>query len=569
VTDAAPTPDPTDTEPTPPARRGGLRAAIAAGVAIVIVTAAVWVAVATGGNDDGPRPLALLGVGAGAERDASTAAADAMLAAPIELTLAGDLPDLGSRGPVYELASPSNAHDAAVRIAEALGIDGPVRDIEGGAEAVGTELTVNVYDAGGLQVSVYTSEPAIGGGSSGSAGVSSPGATGTVPPRGPDTATSELEADLEARAAADELVTLPFEPPSPPKNLPSPGEAERIARDLLDRMGVLDGADWDAEVTDNGAVIASAVECGPARECQPEETVVLSRSVTLHRLLDGHRISGLAWYVDVGDQGVVGAASGSLARLDLVDDYPLRPVRDAYDQLASGSGIMRDLVQLAPGAVAGNDGPAIDPAEPVTPTRVTVTGATRGAMLMSGLDGDLTKSYVVPSYRFTGTYESGEAWESEVLALSPDYVTEPSTTVPTEPGGAEPGEPGVTEPMPLPEPDPSAATTVPGVVQSDDGNLELHVSNQSFDVTPVDITVMLDGEQLVAQEFDVESQHTWIKFSFDVKTGPHTLAVTANDGSVSRDAHVEIGSATKYGIVNFWDAGQVEITFQDTPPAFA
>jgi hypothetical protein len=398
----------------------------------------------------------------------------------------------------------------------------------------------------------------------------SPGATGTLPPRDPDTATSELEADLEAPAAAEELVTLPFEPPSPPKNLPSAAEAERIARDLLDRMGVLDGADWDAEVTDNGAVTALAVECGPGRECQPEETVVLSRSVTLHRALDGHRVSGLAWYVDVGDEGVVGAASGSFARLDLVDDYPLRPVRDAYDELVrTGGGIMRDLLQLAPGAVAGDDGPAIDPGEPVAPIRVTVTGATRGAMLMSGLDGDVTKSYVVPSYRFTGTYESGEAWETEVLALSPDYVTEPSTTVPTEPGGAEPGEPGVPEPMPLPEPAPRTATTLPGVVQSDDGNLELHVSNQSFDITPVDITITLDGEQLVAQEFDVEGQHNWIRFSFDVKPGAHMLAVTANDGSVSRETDVEIGSATKYGIVNFWDAGQVEITLQDTPPAFA
>jgi hypothetical protein len=291
--------------------------------------------------------------------------------------------------------------------------------------------------------------------------------------------------------------------------------------------------------------------------------------------------------VDVGDEGVVTSLSGTWPRFERVDEYPLRPVADVYEDLKSGK--WAEVMPLGPGAAdtdvaesgaaGGDDDHATVLPEPadVPPLRVTVTGAELGTMLMSGFENDAMTTYAVPSYRFIGKYETGERWESELMALAPEYVTTPSTTVP-------PTEPAP-EPVPVPEPgpDPSTDTTAPVVTPKDTGALQLYVSNQSFNIDPVDIVITLDGEQIVADDFAVEGQHNWQRFGVDVKPGTHKLAVTALDGSVKAEADIQIeAAATKYGVVNFWAEcapdgdllddceldRKIEITLQDTQPVF-
>lgn len=59
----------------------------------------------------------------------------------------------------------------------------------------------------------------------------------------------------------------------------------------------------------------------------------------------------------------------------------------------------------------------------------------------------------------------------------------------------------------------------------------LWVSNQSFDIDPVDIAVYIDGVQVVCDDFSVEAQHIWIRFEFTIESGEHEMQVIGNDGT--------------------------------------
>ncbi len=83
------------------------------------------------------------------------------------------------------------------------------------------------------------------------------------------------------------------------------------------------------------------------------------------------------------------------------------------------------------------------------------------------------------------------------------------------------------------------------------GNLQLYVSNQSFDIDPVDIRVELDGDVAVVGDFLVEGQHSWHVFKFEVP-----------EGSVRLDARTIVGEAEltqtfnvttdRYAVLDYW-----------------
>jgi hypothetical protein len=56
------------------------------------------------------------------------------------------------------------------------------------------------------------------------------------------------------------------------------------------------------------------------------------------------------------------------------------------------------------------------------------------------------RMYLVPAYRFTGTFQGSESWEGSVIALHPDAIAPPPPV-----GVAPPGK--GTEPAPMPVPD--------------------------------------------------------------------------------------------------------------------
>lgn len=79
----------------------------------------------------------------------------------------------------------------------------------------------------------------------------------------------------------------------------------------------------------------------------------------------------------------------------------------------------------------------------------------------------------------------------------------------------------------------------------------LLVSNQSFDLSQVDIRVSLDNQLAVSGDFLVEGQHTWVPFELDVAPGTHTLEVTSSDTNATLVQSFEMDDR-KWGVVMFW-----------------
>lgn len=91
--------------------------------------------------------------------------------------------------------------------------------------------------------------------------------------------------------------------------------------------------------------------------------------------------------------------------------------------------------------------------------------------------------------------------------------------------------------------------------QTKDGNFVLYVSNQSFAVNPVDITVRIDGKQAVRGDFDVKggsiAQHNWKRHVFKLSPGKHKLHVESRKGAANLDKEFEVAKK-HWAVVNYW-----------------
>lgn len=513
--------------PTDDATRPGTgrsRAPWFAAVAGLVVVALVGGAVLVGDGDDGGPPVLSVTPG-GTFEAAGDAVADmgmssSSMVADIEYVLDGDLPDLGDTGTAYRLVRPDLSDEDVLRLAAALGVDGSIQRTDGSRVVSDGDRTVQVGDAveNGWYVSSYQ------GYSTGDAVVSSDGAT---------TATTTANgADL-----SDGGAPVPDDPPAPPTDLPSEAEAEDIARGVLDAAGV-DG-EWTATVAD-GMSLGSAYECDASGLCSEPDTVLQSRSVTLMLLVDGVP-SEVSWSFEIGDQGEIAWASGTLVDVEEVGEYPLRSTADVYDDLVAGdawyggpmmgyaAGSMEKFTTVGsaisadsgggsagstgsegctpeecgvatstpvpmvecvapatdgcgnvavcegdpvapPTNVPGTEpaaGPASDPAitgstvcsvgdpvpvpdelptvepvpmpepEPVPALVVHVSGAERSLVQVPGVADGAATTWLLPAYRFLGTWESGDDWFADLPAVDEAYLDlpdpeAPATTVPDD-----------------------------------------------------------------------------------------------------------------------------------------
>ncbi len=453
----------------PRSRTTTLLASVAA-----IALAAAGLAVLASGDDDGPVPLTLQSRGTNTlsgEDAAAGAPADArtdLLPFPtttFEYRLAGALADLGSTAPVYRLVAPDGGNrvlDAAeiARMADALGIAAaPVELDYGGWEASDGERTLSVSgDASGWFVSVANGPGLTRDGVivDGSGGASADGSTGTgTDSVEPDTTAPDTDPGLEPEPVpVPEPTPVPVPEPTPvpvpePVDLPDPAEAQRIAEDLLAALGVLDGADWQFTVND-GTTMGIAVSCVEGTVCDDtvEPPVLTSRSVVAQRMVDGRAVIGLEWYVEVGDLGLVQYAGGMLADLERVDDYPLQSTTDVYDALVHGDfgggpvplGAPEAMSSVDPGVAidcppdtrcAAPDIACVDDCPEPQVVTITVTGVTLASQLWYATDdAGNPVQYLVPSYRFVGSFDDGTEWSSVMLAIDDAYVTgaEPTPT---------------------------------------------------------------------------------------------------------------------------------------------
>jgi hypothetical protein len=375
----------------------------------------------------------------------------------VSYRVGGTLSPLAARATVYRAGATTTSARVA-RLAEALGLAGPVREDASGWSVAGADRSLQVQRAGGLP---WTLSASGGGSASSGCAVASPG------------------------SASSPGVSLPSPPASPPPGcpaatsvpgLPAQADAERRVRDVLTRAGFdLTGAAASA----TGGTDSWYVSFTPA--------------------IAGLPVLGAQWSVTVGAHGSVLSASGRLAAPAAVGDYPLAGVAAGVHRLEQGgkwivySGPVPMLgaplrgpaaattavppqTAGAPGRSAGSapgGGPAVPPTaspcpsgEPcpaVSPTMpasaapvlVTITGVHLAMAWAWPLDPSSHDAWLVPVYVFQLTGQAAYPWPGNqvpVLAVASQYATAPPpAAIPagaTKPGTAPAPDTAVTAPAP-------------------------------------------------------------------------------------------------------------------------
>lgn len=122
------------------------------------------------------------------------------------------------------------------------------------------------------------------------------------------------------------------------------------------------------------------------------------------------------------------------------------------------------------------------------------------------------------------------------------------------------GDP-VSEPPP-----PSAEVTEPDspvrLVEEEDADLVLWVSNQSFDDEVVTLTVEVDGVTVVDGDFAVEGQHHWIQFPLAMPAGEHEVTAESDTGATLAETFRVPGDSPRYAVIDHWgESGSAELTW--------
>ena len=86
-----------------------------------------------------------------------------------------------------------------------------------------------------------------------------------------------------------------------------------------------------------------------------------------------------------------------------------------------------------------------------------------------------------------------------------------------------------------------------------DADLHLRVSNQSFADDPVEITVRVDGVEVVAQSFEVGSQHTWVLAALDLPPGEHVVTAASDTGAQLRKEFRTPQDEDRYAVLDYWN----------------
>jgi hypothetical protein len=243
-------------------------------------------------------------------------------ARPTTYDLDAPLPDLGPSALVMRMkAHPVSSTDVQ-RFATALGVQGtPTRTPTGWEVVQGTEATLSfIVSDGGTDVSYSLGVPSVGA----SVGASGGGVSnGGVSSGGSGNATTPVPSP-----PAD--IALPV----PPVDVPNADEARTIAREMLDRLGVLAGQNWSSEVNDSGGV---AVACPVGVPCPTGPPEVYARTVTFSLMLDGTRVDGVDWSVTVGEHRRIQFLNGQWATPARLGTYPLRSTAGVFADLRNGT----------------------------------------------------------------------------------------------------------------------------------------------------------------------------------------------------------------------------------------
>jgi hypothetical protein len=104
-----------------------------------------------------------------------------------------------------------------------------------------------------------------------------------------------------------------------------------------------------------------------------------------------------------------------------------------------------------------------------------------------------------------------------------------------------------------------AETTRPGQANGEH-ILHLYVSNQSFGVEHVRITISIDGREVVDETFDVEGQHNFVLFALPLEGSPHVLSARAAHSGLTFETQLVLPGEL-WALLQFWQSDSEPATF--------
>jgi hypothetical protein len=124
---------------------------------------------------------------------------------------------------------------------------------------------------------------------------------------------------------------------------------------------------------------------------------------------------------------------------------------------------------------------------------------------------------------------------------------------------------------PTPHPQVRAADADVRLVEMEQADLVLYVSNQSFDDEEVRLTVAVDGVTVVDGDFHVEDQHNWISFPLNLSPGIHEVTAEADSGAARSESFRVPGDKARFAVIDYWgedDSAEFSWSFHRQPVGF-
>ena len=92
-------------------------------------------------------------------------------------------------------------------------------------------------------------------------------------------------------------------------------------------------------------------------------------------------------------------------------------------------------------------------------------------------------------------------------------------------------------------------------------NVTLLISNQSFDIDPVDIEIRIDGDVVVKDNFNVQkgelAQHNWQQYHLHLSNGSHQLTATAKKGKAQLQTELLV-EGTQTVMIAYWKNSRLD-----------
>lgn len=82
-------------------------------------------------------------------------------------------------------------------------------------------------------------------------------------------------------------------------------------------------------------------------------------------------------------------------------------------------------------------------------------------------------------------------------------------------------------------------------------SLVLYVSNQCFEIDPVDIIVNINNKQFIGEDFFVQNQHGWKKFIVKLPKGKHEILIQSKNHDTMLIDEIEIRGNNLWALINF------------------